>query len=288
MNTLIDEMLERYSPKTNQEKDNAMKETIQEIILCGLSRGNFFDKAAFYGGTALRIFYGLDKYSEDLDFSLSEPDANFSLEEYFPTLEKEIKSLGLNMKVESKKKMADSAIKSAFLKGNTIEHLLLFYSDNTLIKNINPDSLIKIKFKIDTNPPPFATFETKYRLAPMPYECRLYDMSSLFAGKIAAVLCRNWKSRTKGRDLYDYIFYLSKKIPFNIKYLEARLKQSGLIENDHILSLDEVKNLLYSRFSSIDYQVAKQDVLPFIKDIDCLNVWSSAFFKAITEDLNSI
>lgn len=285
MNTIIDEMLGHYSLNTRQDKGNAMKEVIQEILLCGLSRAGFFDKAVFYGGTALRIFYGLNRYSEDLDFSLREPDESFSLEKYFPTLEREIKSIGLNMRIETKEKTFDSAIKSAFLKGSTIEHLLLFYSDNALIKNINPDSVIKMKFEIDTDPPPYATFGSKYRLTPTPYACSLYDMNSLFARKIAAVLCRNWKNRTKGRDLYDYIFYLSKNIPFNMKHLEARLKQSKYINDDQKLTLDEVKGLLKKRFDEIDYAVAKQDVFPFIKDVSVLDIWSSDFFNSITQNL---
>ncbi len=288
MSTIVDQMLEKYNPKTKEDKENAMKEIIQEILLCGLARANFFDKAVFYGGTALRIFYGLDRYSEDLDFSLREVDESFSLEKYIPVLEKEVKSMGLNMKIETKVKTFDSNIKSAFLKGNTIEHMLLFYSDNNLIKGINPDQVIKIKFEIDTNPPEFATFDTKFKLNPIPYECSLYDINSLFAGKIAAVLCRNWKTRTKGRDLYDYVFYLSKEVPFNLKHLEARLKQSKLIDENHNLTLDEVKELLSNKFDIIDFEDAKKDVKPFIKDINLLNIWSSKFFKSITEDLKSL
>lgn len=288
MSSIIDQMLISYNPVTKEDKENAMKEIIQEILLCGLARADFFDKAVFYGGTALRIFYGLDRYSEDLDFSLRTSDESFSLDKYIPVLEKEVKSMGLNMKIETKVKTFDSNIKSAFLKGNTIEHMLLFYSDNNLIKGINPDQVIKIKFEIDTNPPEYATFDTKYKLNPVPYECSLYDINSLFAGKIAAVLCINWKTRTKGRDLYDYIFYLSKKVPFNLKHLEARLKQSNFIDNNYTLTLDDVKKLLSDKFDSIDFEDAKKDVKPFIKDISVLDIWSSDFFKSITENLKSL
>lgn len=288
MSSIIDQMLERYNPITKEDKENAMKEIIQEILLCGLARANFFDKAVFYGGTALRIFYGLNRYSEDLDFSLRVKDNSFTLDKYIPILEKEVKSMGLNMKIETKVKTFDSNIKSAFLKGNTIEHMLLFYSDNELIKGINPDQVIKIKFEIDTNPPEFATFDTKYKLNPIPYECSLYDINSLFAGKIAAVLCRNWKTRTKGRDLYDYIFYLSKEVPFNLKHLEARLKQSNFIDENHNLTLEEVKEFLSNKFDTIDFEESKKDVKPFIKDIKVLDIWSAKFFKAITENLKSL
>lgn len=202
-------------------------------------------------------------------------------------LEKEVKSFGLNMRIELKTKSFDSAITSAFFKGNTKENLLLFYSDNSLLKEINPDSIIKIKFEIDTNPPSYATFDTKYKLSPLPYKCCLYDESSLFAGKIAAILCRNRKNRIKGRDLYDYIFYLSKDIHYNLKHLTARLQQAGLIDENHELTLNETKDFLNKRFDTIDYNLAKKDVIPFIDSLDILNLWSADFFKSITDGLKS-
>jgi len=287
MNPIIDEMLQNYDAINLNDKKNAIKEIMQEIVLCGLSRAGFFDKAVFYGGTALRIFYGLDRFSEDLDFSLRTQDSNFALEKYFPILEREINSLGLNVKIENKEKTFDSAIKSAFLKGNTKEHLLMFYSNDALVKGINPMEVIKIKFEIDTNPPDFATFETMYKLQPSPYEISLYDLPSLFAGKISAALCRAWKNRVKGRDLYDYVFYLQKNATFNLKHLQARLEQAKFIESGQTITLDDVKTLLNKKFDSIDYEDAKKDVFPFIKNPNALNIWSKDFFKAITQNLKA-
>lgn len=284
MQQVLEQMLRSYEPQTSTDKKNAIKEIIQEIVLCGLSRAGFFKHAAFYGGTALRIFYGLDRFSEDLDFSLMAPE-DFDLGDYLPTLEREIRSYGLDFKVEERVKTVDSAIQSAFLKGNTKEHILLFYSDERLARSVASSELIKIKFEIDTNPPPFAGFEHKYRLLPSPYEICLYDQPSLFAGKIHAVLCRAWKNRIKGRDLYDYVFYLSMNAPVNLKHLEARLRQSGFWETDAPLELDRLKELLRARFASIDYAQAKQDVLPFIKYPNKLTIWSEDFFHQITDNL---
>ena len=154
-----------------------------------------------------------------------------------------------------------------------------------LARSIAPSELIRIKFEIDTNPPPFAGFEHKYRLLPSPYEICLYDQPSLFAGKTHAVLCRAWKNRIKGRDLYDYVFYLSMNTPVNLKHLEARLRQSGFLETEPPLDIVQLKNLLCTRFATIDYDQAKQDVLPFIKDPKKLAVWSQGFFDQITENL---
>ena len=285
MNTVIEEMLKSYQVDNIYDRKNAMKEIMQEIVLCGLSRAGFFKEAAFYGGTALRIFYGLDRFSEDLDFSLEQINLDFDLCSYFPVLEKEVKAFGLNVEIQEKEKTKDSNIRSAFLKGNTKEHLLLFYADERLVGTVDKNEVVKIKFEVDTNPPAFATYEHKYRLLPVPYEIRLYDMPSLFAGKIHAVICRGWQSRIKGRDLYDYIFYLSKAVTVNQKHLRARLIDSGYISENQECTLEEIKTMLKNRFDSIDFLQARKDVEPFIRDTSVLDIWSSEIFKQITEGL---
>lgn len=175
MNTVIEQMLRKYDSKNIYDQKNAMKEVMQEIVLYGLSRAGFFREAAFYGGTALRIFYGLDRFSEDLDFSLMTSNPNFDLKAYFPELEKTVRSFGLNVVISEKEKNKESAIRSAFLKGNTKEHFLLFYADEVTANSITKNEALKIKFEIDTMPPAFATFERRFCLAPMPYEINLYD-----------------------------------------------------------------------------------------------------------------
>ena len=285
MNSILEEMLKRYSAENLDEKKQAIKEIVQEVVLCGLSRAGFFDKAAFYGGTALRIFYGLDRFSEDLDFSLKAPDENFELSSYFPVLEKEVKSFGLNLKIEEKQKSVDSHVRSAFLKGNTKEHLLYFYGNDDISSGVSTNEGIKIKFEVDTDPPKGAGYESKYSLLPTPHKVLLYDLPSLFAGKIHAVLCRGWKDRIKGRDLYDFVFYLRKGAALNVEHLRQRLIQSGVLSDHDRLSIDYVKQMLYKKFESIDYENAKADVFDFIKDKSVLDIWSAEFFKAITENL---
>lgn len=285
MNTAIEQMLKNYQIENIYDQKNAMKEIMQEIVLCGLSRAGFFQKAAFYGGTALRIFYGLDRFSEDLDFSLVTADPDFDLTVYFPVLEKEVRAFGLHVTIQEKEKTKESNIRSAFLKGNTKEHLLLFYADEDLAGSVARSEVVKIKFEVDINPPEYAGFEHKYRLLPTPYEVNLYDMPSLFAGKIHAVLCRAWKSRIKGRDLYDYVFYLSRGSAVNQKHLRARLLQSGFISEDVECTLPELRHMLYERFDTIDFRQAKQDVEPFIRDTASLNMWNADFFKQITAGL---
>lgn len=283
MQTILTQMLEQYQTKTLTEKKNAIKEVVQEIALCGLSRADFFKHVAFYGGTALRIFYGLDRFSEDLDFSLISPNPDFDLKPYFNGLETELASVGLKFSIEEKIKSVDSDIKSAFLKGNTKEHIVSIYGLQDI--NINPSEIIKIKFEIDTNPPAFASFENKYRLLPSPYQVKLYDMPSLFAGKVHAVICRTWKNRVKGRDLYDYIFYLSHRSKINLPHLKARLVDSGVLKNDDTFTIETLRTMLNERFEAIDYERAKQDVLPFITDANKLDLWSKEFFIDISKNL---
>lgn len=187
----------------------------------------------------------------------------------------------MNLKVETHEKSIDSDIRSAFVKGNTREQLLIFYPSDNVEKSVPSSEIIKVKFEVDTTPPMYASFEHKYRLLPMPYDVLLYDRPSLFAGKIHAVLCRGWKNRVKGRDLYDYLFYLSRNVPVNLKHLNARLLDTGFSGGD----IETIKKLLNIRFESIDFNQAKLDVLPFIKNPAALDAWSKELFCSVTEML---
>lgn len=286
MKSVIELMLEGYETDTLSERKNAIKEIVQEIVLCGLSRGGFFNKCAFYGGTALRIFHNSDRFSENLDFSLIDSDCDFDLTQYFAFIEAEANALGLNFTAYEKEKNAETPIKSAFLKGNTKEVLFKFdiSQDSDIIHN---DEVIKIKFEVDTDPAPGAKYKTEYGLLPAPYAVRLYDLPSLFAGKIHACLCRKWKNRVKGRDFYDYVFFLSMGVKVNMANLKAKLVQSDFISESYDLTVDSLKGLLGERFEKTDFDEAKKDVLPFVKDPSKLNLWSKEFFTEITKRLES-
>lgn len=288
MNSVLMNMLEKYDIKSAEDETNAMKEIIQEIVLCGLSRGGFFNEAAFYGGTALRIFYGLNRFSEDLDFALLTPNKDFDLSKYFACIEKEVQAYGLNLSISTKEKTKDSNILSAFLKGDTKEHILIFFPNESMINSNQLLKSIKIKFEVDVNPPSGATYELKYKLLPSPHQVKLYDESSLFAGKIHAILCRNWNYRTKGRDLYDYIFYLAKDSSVNLELVKEKLIDSNVLKESDEFNIDILKEMLEQKFKEINYTDAKEDVMPFIKDIDSLNLWSSDFFIDITKNLKEI
>ena len=253
-----------------------------------MSKSGFFQKGAFYGGTALRIFYGLHRFSEDMDFSLMYPDPSFALSDYLPAVEEELSAVGLKMHVEQKNKTKVTDIQSAFIKGGTlIQVISIQQTDEILIPGIHKQEQLKIKLEVDTNPPPGAGVELRYALRPVPYAVRLYDKPSLFAGKIHAVLCRNWTRRIKGRDLYDYIWYLSQGTPVNLFHLQKRLEQSERWDASKRLTLQDAKELLKDRFSQLDFEAAKKDVIPFLADTSELELWNQAFFQAITENLTA-
>lgn len=285
MNNVIEQMLSKYDIKNTNDEINALKEIIQEIVLSGLSRGNFFNEGAFYGGTALRIFYNLDRFSEDLDFALLKPDKNFDISKYFSYIEKELMAYGINLHISKKEKNVESNISSAFLKGDTLELILKFFPNEEEHKYNNILKQLKVKFEIDINPASGATYEDKFKLLPSPHQIKLYDKSSLLAGKIHAILCRGWKTRIKGRDLYDYVFFLANDINVNMELLKNKLVESEYIKSKDKFDIHVLKRILINKFNEIDYNEAKADVIPFIKNVDSLNIWSKKFFISITEKL---
>ncbi|MFH1830554.1 MAG: nucleotidyl transferase AbiEii/AbiGii toxin family protein, partial [Pseudomonadota bacterium] len=202
MHEAIVRMLSRYPSRSTEDTVRALREILQEVALLGLWRSKFFEKAAFYGGTALRIFHGLDRFSEDLDFSLLKPMPSFDLGSYGDALQTEVRAFGFDIKVTSKKKIKESAVQSAFMKADTLKHLLII---KPLMKNIAAvprNQKIKIKIEVDTDPPPGFETETQFALQPISFSVRTYALPDLFAGKMHAILCRRWKSRVKGRDWY--------------------------------------------------------------------------------------
>lgn len=288
MMSSIQSMMERYQPQNAEAYRNALKEIVQEIALHGMSKSGFFQEGAFYGGTALRIFYGLHRFSEDMDFSLVHPNPSFALSDYLPAVEEELSAVGLKMRVEQKNKTKVTDIQSAFIKGGTLIQIIsIQQTDEVLIPGIHKQEQLKIKLEVDTNPPPGAGFELRYALHPVPYVVRLYDKPSLFAGKIHAVLCRNWARRIKGRDLYDYVWYLSQDTPVNLFHLQKRLEQSDRWDSSKQLALQDTKDMLKERFSQLDFEAAKKDVIPFLSDASELDLWNAGFFQAITENLTA-
>jgi predicted nucleotidyltransferase component of viral defense system len=284
MHSAIARMLERYACKTLEDRKNALREILQEIALLGLYRGGFFSIAAFNGGTALRIFHQLDRFSEDLDFSLELPDPELDLAPFLSTLTGELASFGLQLTVETKARAQDTGIRAAVLSGNSRVHLLQIFSASPLMQEVHENERFRIKLEVDVNPPAGAGFESKILLLPVPFPVRVFTLPSLFAGKLHAVIARGWKNRVKGRDFYDYVWFLSRGIQPDTAHLASRLRRSGHLAQTQDLTRDLLLELLYQRFASVDFDQARRDVLPFIRDPATLDLWSAEFFTAITTD----
>lgn len=286
MNKAILSMLARYNCVSTNDYENALKEIIQEISLLGLWRGKFFEKAAFYGGTALRIFYGLERFSEDMDFSLTKLDKQFNIGKYCSWITDELKSFGFEAEVEKKSKVVDSAIQSAFVKAGTIQNLLEIEAPKELLKRIPSNKTIKIKIEIDIDPPLGFSTEAKYLLQPIPFSVNLYSLPDLFAGKMHAILCREWKGRTKGRDWYDLVWYVGRGVLLNLSHLEKRMRQTGHVAEGESFSREVLLDRLQKKIEQTDFEAAKNDVMPMLKDTAGLNVWSKEFFSEIVRKIN--
>ena len=283
MKSEIQEMLEAYEIKSSETAIHALKEVIQEIILNSLAQTDFFENAAFYGGTALRIFHGLDRFSEDMDFTLIESQSDFSMDPYLFRIERDLNSYGFTMSASMKEKKSRTAIQSAFLKGNTLEHLVHIFSMQRPVTGAPNNAVLTIKIEIDTSPPKGATYERLYRLLPTPFSALLYNLPSLFAGKVHALLCRKWATREKGRDFYDYVWYLQRHVTLNIAHLEERMRQTNHWTAAETLSESSLHALLRERFAQVDYQQIQEDVIPFIQDPSKISLYSKEFFVSITD-----
>jgi hypothetical protein len=286
MSPALKDMLDAYQPKTPADYQNAAREIVQDIALLGLWRGGFFEHAAFYGGTALRIFHGLRRFSEDLDFTLLSDEDETRLERYLPGIATELESWGFSFEAEAKSEGSRTGIESAFLKGGTQLNLLHIGAPPDLARRLPASHKLKVKLELDLQPPSGATTEVRTQLLPIPYQVTLYDLPSLFAGKLHAVLCRGWKSRVKGRDFYDFVWYVGRRVKPNLAHLEARMRQSGHWDGGP-LTVEMLRGLLIDRFSAIDFAKAADDVRVFLPDPRELELWSRDFFGNLANQLGA-
>ncbi len=269
---LFDQMLSRYEILTDIDSVNAQHEVMQQVALAGLYRGGFFNKAAFYGGTCLRIFYGLQRFSEDMDFSLLQSEVDFRLEDYFESIKMEFNALGRDVVIYKKKKKIQTNVESAFLKDDTAVYNMQFRTERT----------IKIKIEVDTNPPLGFITEEKFLLLPFSFMARCYTLPDLYAGKMHALLFRSWKNRVKGRDWYDFEWYVRNNTPLNFQHLSERTIQFGslpvgeLTQNNFIQILKEV-------ILKTNIEMVKADVRPFIKNPVELDIWSTEYFTHLAD-----
>jgi len=272
--TIFDQMLARYEIRTSEQKRNATYEVMQEIALAGLYRGGFFSKAAFYGGTCLRIFHGLPRFSEDMDFSLVEKNAGFNLENYFPSIIEEFKAAGRDVIITKKDKKLPTKVESAFLKDNTELYNLSFKTEKD----------IKIKIEVDTNPPLGFATEQKLSLMPFSFMTRCFTLPDLYAGKMHALIFRSFKKRVKGRDWFDFEWYVRHNVPLDFAHFQKRTVEF----NNMTIDKAEFIKLVREKLSSSDIKMVKQDVMPFVQNPDDLDIWSNDYFLQLADRIRFV
>lgn len=281
MHLAIENMMNTYQCQSLSDYTNALKEITQKIALLGLWRAKFFEKAAFYGGTSLRILYGLDRYSEDLDFSLLAVNSEFSLMQYNEAITTELQSFGFEVNITHKEKKIHSNIESVLIKLGAQQQLITVLAPSNLISAIHKDQKLTIKMEVDTNPPLNFETEQKVLLSPISFFVNTFQKPDLFATKIHAILCRSWGTRVKGRDWYDLVWYVGQNIPVRLMHLQTRLEQSGHWKPHTSLTIEDVKHLLFEKLNTLDIQQAKNDVIPFITEKSSVDIWSTNFFREV-------
>lgn len=269
---MIQQRLSSYSCQTPLEEEHAIREITQEIVLAALGRSDFFQKAAFHGGTCLRIFHGLNRFSEDLDFALHAPDESFRLEPYLRSVCDELTAYGYAFEIQSRPKTGQ-VVQKAFLKDDSIGRLLtLDYRSPT-----GPMRKIRVKLEVDTRPPVGAGYEISYLDFPFVSSVAVFDLPSLFAGKMHALVCREY---VKGRDWYDFIWYTAQRVPPNYGLLASALEQTGHRASSGKLGSEECMAMLEEKIGTIDWNNARADVERFIKphELPSLKLWGRDFF----------
>ena len=273
-NSVFDRMMSQYTLNTANDRRNATYEVMQQIVLAGLYRGGFFEHAAFYGGTCLRMMHGVERYSEDMDFSLLKKDEGFSLERYFPAIIDECRLMGREVEITRKDKRIFGKVKSAFLKDTTDVYNISFQTEK----------FIKIKIEVDTMPPLQFDTEQQLLLQPFSFMVRCFTLPCLFAGKMHALLFRQWKNRVKGRDWYDFEWYVRSAVPLKFEHLQARVREFNGMDID----IKQFQAMLTERLSQTDIRQVKADVLPFVQNPQELDIWSNDYFVQLAQRIHYI
>ncbi|MBP5678005.1 MAG: nucleotidyl transferase AbiEii/AbiGii toxin family protein [Bacteroidales bacterium] len=273
-NSVFDRMMSQYTLKTANDRRNATYEVMQQIVLAGLYRGGFFEHAAFYGGTCLRMMHGVERYSEDMDFSLLKKDEGFTLERFFPAIIDECHLMGREVEITHKDKRTFGKVESAFLKDTTDVYNISFQTEKS----------IKIKIEVDTMPPLRFDTEQQLLLQPFSFMVRCFTLPCLFAGKMHALLFRQWNNRVKGRDWYDFEWYVRTAVPLKFEHLQARVREFNGMDID----IKQFQAMLTERLSQTDIRQVKDDVLPFVQNPQELDIWSNDYFVQLAQRIHYI
>jgi hypothetical protein len=269
---IIQARLDRERPLSPQHEHNLLCQIMQEVALSSLARAGFFKHAIFHGGTALRIVHGLPRFSEDLDFVLAQTDPNFEWTPFAVALKADFALFGVNLQIDDRQR--SQAVKGLFIKDDSLGKLL------ALRHGRDPRKKLVVKLEIDCRPPARGGEETAYLLFPTAFAVVVYDLPAGFSGKLHALLCRSY---LKGRDWFDFIWYLASGVVPDMQLLRAALEQQGPWQGEG-LSIDTpwLRDALAQKIAATDFAQAANDVRRFLpqEQLAGLDVWSQAFFQA--------
>ena len=276
---LIQRRLDSYKATGPVEDEQATREILQEVALYALWRAGFFEVAAFQGGTSLRILHGLPRFSEALDFILKEPDPDFDWNTYLEKMSGGLQEFGLQSEALDKSRM-DQRVKKALLKDNSVSNQLdlAFYRGHK-------DKKLTIKLEIDVTPPEGSGYDYSYLDFPLDFEVCHQDLSSNLSLKIHALLCRPW---LKGRDWYDFNWYVKQGVQPNFTHLQGALYQYGPWEGQTLtIDKDWLISTLLEKVATVNWAEAAEDVARFLNAAEqqSLRLWSERFFNKKVEDL---
>ena len=267
--TIYDQMVAAYAQKRGTATPIVEQEVMQRIALAGLHRGGFFQHAAFYGGTCLRLFHNLPRFSEDMDFSLTEKRSDIHIENYFSAIIEEFRLSGREVSIVKKDKKIFGRVESAFLKDNTEAYDIKFQTKKS----------VKVKIEMDTDPP--LGFETELLAMQQPYSfmTRCLTLPDLYAGKMHALVYRAWQNRVKGRDWYDFEWYVRWNVPFNFVHLQERIHEFSGEE----ISKETFMSRLREKLATTDIERVKEDVIGFVDNPHELDIWSNDYFLQLAD-----
>ncbi len=277
-----------YIPHTRQRQSQVLREIAQEIALAGLWRGKVFEHVSFYGGTALRIVFGLDRYSEDMDFTLDSPNPDFSLAPYLPFVERELRAYGFDVSIQRRISSPPKRSDRAFLKMNTRVSMLTIGVPRGVVETVAREQLLKVKLEVDVDPPQGASTTVSFVYRPQAFSIRTYDLPSMFAGKFIAAVARARQSRIKGRDWYDVVWFVSRNIPVSLVHVRSRLIQTGHLDPNAEWNDSVARTMMVKKIDRLDIESARKDVFPFLRNRSAVEVWSREFFHDVARRMRFV
>ena len=231
---------------------NLIREYIQAYFLYVIYRKKYYQDIVFTGGTALRFVYRIKRFSEDIDFSLSARVTQIDFNLMMSDIAREFKQAGYAVEIKAKTRLT---VNSAFLKFSGI----MFETGLSPLK----DEKFLIKVEIDSHPPAGGIEAHTMVSTPFMFYLLHYDLKSLFAGKVHALLCREY---TKGRDWYDLMWYLSKFKDIEPNYIMLNNAMAQTSKNPTLINQGNWKMEIKRVLRTLDWVKVRNDVKRFLED----------------------